>query len=80
MSGNGTSATITRANGSDLGSFLDEGFQKGMRIRLSGTRHGADGDYVITDLDIAHADGDAGAAAARHDSGRRCRPTARSTA
>ena len=29
--------TITRANGSDLGSFIDEGFQKGMRIRLSGT-------------------------------------------
>ena len=49
-----TGGVITRANGSDLGSFLDEGFQKGQRIRLSGTGSSADGDYVITDLDITH--------------------------
>ncbi|MFZ1880264.1 MAG: Calx-beta domain-containing protein [Gaiellaceae bacterium] len=52
VDGNTGTATITRANGSDTSSFLDEGFQKGMRIRLSGTLTGADGDYVITDLDI----------------------------
>ena len=46
--------TITRANGSDLGSFLEEGFQKGMRIRLTGTGSATlDGDYVITDLDAS---------------------------
>ena len=42
---------ITRANGSDLGNFIAEGFQKGMRIRLAGTSSSADGDYVITDPD-----------------------------
>ena len=45
--------SIERVNGSDLGSFLDEGFIKGQRIRISGSTAGAaDGDYVITDLDI----------------------------
>src|SRR5262249_41617491 len=43
---------ITRANGSDLGSFLDEGFQKGQRVRLAGTGTSADGDYVVTDLTV----------------------------
>ena len=45
---------ITRANGSDLGSFLDEGFQKGQRIRLAGTGTSADGDYLIVDLGIGY--------------------------
>jgi Ca2+-binding RTX toxin-like protein len=45
----GPTATFTRANGSELGSFLDEGFVIGQRIRLGGA--GApNGDYVIVDL------------------------------
>ncbi|HEY6030129.1 MAG TPA: hypothetical protein VIU44_06180, partial [Gaiellaceae bacterium] len=52
VSGSGPSFTITRANGSDLGNFLNEGFQLNQRIRLSGTGTAADGDYVITNLDI----------------------------
>ena len=52
ITGSGSTRTITRVNGSDLGSFLDEGFVKGQRIRLSGTGNGSDGDYVITNLGI----------------------------
>ena len=44
--GHRRSATFTRANGSELGSFLDEGFAIGQRIRLSGSGNGSDGDYV----------------------------------
>ncbi|MCA1841353.1 MAG: hypothetical protein LC723_13695, partial [Actinobacteria bacterium] len=51
ISGTASAPTFTRANGSDLGSFLDEGFQLGQRIRLSGTGTSSDGDYVITNLD-----------------------------
>jgi hypothetical protein len=43
-----------RANGSDLGSFLDEGFVRGAADpaqRHQRHRRG-DGDYVITDLGI----------------------------
>src|SRR6185437_15038626 len=46
-----TTGVITRANGSDLGNFIAEGFQKNMRIHLSGSLSGADGDWVIVDLD-----------------------------
>jgi hypothetical protein len=38
-------ATLTRANGSDLGSFIDEGLEAGQLIRLSGTAF--DGDYYV---------------------------------
>ncbi|HEY3484536.1 MAG TPA: hypothetical protein VGK49_04085, partial [Ilumatobacteraceae bacterium] len=48
----GGTTVIRRVNGDDLGSFLDESFVKGMRIRLSGTGNGSDGDYVVVDLDI----------------------------
>ena len=51
---NGTTEQINRAAGSDLGSFLDEGFQKGQRIRLSGTLGAADGDYLVVDLGIGY--------------------------
>jgi hypothetical protein len=43
-------AVVTRANGSDLGSFLDDGFFPGYRIRISGAGL-ADGDYTIEDVD-----------------------------
>ena len=49
----GTHEKIWRANGSDLGSFIDEGFQKGQRINLSGTPS-SNGDYIITDLAIGY--------------------------
>src|SRR4029079_4586689 len=39
--------TLTRANGSDLGSFVDEGFEAGQLIRLGGMGAGNDGDYHI---------------------------------
>ena len=54
VSGTGPIFTITRANGSDLGNFLDEGFVIGQRIRISGISGttAADGDYVITNLGI----------------------------
>ncbi|HEV8460189.1 MAG TPA: Calx-beta domain-containing protein [Gaiellaceae bacterium] len=46
----GTTEKITRANGSDLGSFIDEGFAKNQRIQISGTGTSADGDYIVLDL------------------------------
>ncbi|HEX4527110.1 MAG TPA: PKD domain-containing protein [Gaiellaceae bacterium] len=43
-------SVITRANGSDLGNFIAEGFQKNMRVRLAGLGAPTDGDYVIVDI------------------------------
>ena len=40
-------STITRAAGSDLGSFVDEGFVAGMRIRIGGTGTGDDADFFV---------------------------------
>jgi len=46
----GTHRTITRANGSELGSYVDEGFEKGQTITIVGAGAGYDGQYTIFDL------------------------------
>ncbi|HEX5591393.1 MAG TPA: Calx-beta domain-containing protein [Candidatus Limnocylindrales bacterium] len=51
--GAGGRLTLTRANGSETGSFIDEGFRVGQLIRISGPDPGHSGDfhvYAITDL------------------------------
>ena len=45
------SGTLTRANGSDLGSFLDEGFRAGQLIRI-GNAPGCNGDVYISSISI----------------------------
>ena len=40
-------ATLTRANGSDLGSFIDEGFAAGQLIQIGGAGAGYDGNYYV---------------------------------
>jgi hypothetical protein len=39
--------TITRASGDELGSFIEDGFVPGQRIRIEGAGAGFDGDYYI---------------------------------
>ncbi|HET9436020.1 MAG TPA: Calx-beta domain-containing protein [Candidatus Limnocylindrales bacterium] len=51
--GAGGRLTLTRANGSETGSFIDEGFRVGQLIRISGPDAGHSGDfhvYAIADL------------------------------
>ncbi|MEE4314510.1 MAG: Calx-beta domain-containing protein [Desulfofustis sp.] len=47
--GNGSNLTISRGEGSDLGSFIDEGFYAGQRIRIGGS-DGNDGDYEVKSI------------------------------
>ena len=45
-----SSTVLKRGLDADLGSFLDEGFQVGMRITLSNTGNGNDGEYRVADV------------------------------
>ena len=45
--GAGGQLTLTRANGSDLGSFLDEGFATGQFIRIAGAGAGDSGQFYV---------------------------------
>src|SRR5439155_6704203 len=40
-------ATLTRTNGSELGSFVEEGFEAGQLIRIGGAGAGFDGQYYV---------------------------------
>jgi len=41
---------ITRGTGSDLGSFISEGFTEGQQIRIGGSGADYDGDYYVTSV------------------------------
>ncbi|HET7128184.1 MAG TPA: hypothetical protein VFJ93_03815, partial [Gaiellaceae bacterium] len=46
----GTSVISRVGGNADLGNFISEGFQKNMRIRISGLGASYDGDFVVTDI------------------------------